>query len=220
MKLRTKHLSSGELREIADDLGIRVEIRNRRELRGGPDKGATEYHFGLRPVYGEDAYRLIRDGMSGRRRVNAVCWHGHYDFMDEVFARDPDARIISAVATYNGRRGFLQDAPPTAERNIGSQFYPQYYGDACECGRGWTPPPMHLERRPVTFGTLEPSGRLTEVRTIPHAEIRACPHAIMVPEHYRPDGSCRCDDRSALEMADWGYWWSERTGRWEVPENA
>lgn len=136
MKLRTEHLTGFDLDEIAADLGIRVEIRDRRELRGGPDRGATEYSFGLRPVFGEDTYRLIRDGMSGRRRVNAVCWHGHYDWMDEVFTRDPEARIISAVATYNGRRGFLRDAPPTGEKNIGSPAYPLAYADACECGPG------------------------------------------------------------------------------------
>lgn len=120
--------------EIAADLGIRVEVRGRRELRGGPDRGATEYSFGLRPIYGSDEYRLIRDGMGGTRRVNAVCWHGHFYFMDEVFTEDPDARIISAVATYNGREGFLEGAPPTGDKNIGSQFYPLSYRDACDCG--------------------------------------------------------------------------------------
>lgn len=27
-----------------------------------------------------------------------------------------------------------------------------------------------------------------------HSDIRKCPFAIIMPEHYRPDGSCKCDD--------------------------
>jgi hypothetical protein len=32
-------------------------------------------------------------------------------------------------------------------------------------------------------------------------------HKIMVPEHYRPDESCRCDDPDHRAMASWGYRW-------------
>lgn len=45
-----------------------------------------------------------------------------------------------------------------------------------------------------------------------HAKIRMlrpdrCPHAIIVPSHYRDDGSCRCDDPTHTEMEEWGYSW-------------
>jgi hypothetical protein len=29
----------------------------------------------------------------------------------------------------------------------------------------------------------------------------------MMPEHYREDGSCRCDDPDHTDMDDWGYVW-------------
>jgi hypothetical protein len=35
----------------------------------------------------------------------------------------------------------------------------------------------------------------------------------MVPEHYRDDNSCRCDDESHTEMAEWGYKWNGE--QWE-----
>lgn len=45
---------------------------------------------------------------------------------------------------------------------------------------------------------------------------RKCPHFIMVGEHYRDNGTCRCDDPTCAEMADWGYVWSDETARWEA----
>lgn len=45
--------------------------------------------------------------------------------------------------------------------------------------------------------------------TIRQSDIRKCPFAIMmVPEHYRPDGTCRCDDpehRAQVMIPEWGY---------------
>lgn len=57
-------------------------------------------------------------------------------------------------------------------------------------------------------------GRLveTDVRIIKQSDITRCPHVIMVPEHYRADGTCRCNDREHKEMREWGYRW--RNGQW------
>jgi len=63
----------------------------------------------------------------------------------------------------------------------------------------------------VTFGTLTPAG-LTNVRLIKQSDLRKCPHYILVPEHYRDDGSCRCNDQSHAEMKEWGYKWKK--GQW------
>jgi len=46
------------------------------------------------------------------------------------------------------------------------------------------------------------------------ADMLKCPQCIMVPKHYRPDGSCRCDDPDHTEMAEWEYTWDEETQRW------
>ena len=58
-------------------------------------------------------------------------------------------------------------------------------------------------------GELKPDGSfsVTHVRSIKQASMLKCPHFIMVPEHYRADESCRCNDPDHTEMADWGYVW-------------
>lgn len=58
------------------------------------------------------------------------------------------------------------------------------------------------------FGNLHPDGTLTDVRMISQSAILACPHCILVPEHYRDDESCRCDDSTHQEMVEWGYRWN------------
>lgn len=52
----------------------------------------------------------------------------------------------------------------------------------------------------------------TEAREIKQSDLRRCPHFIMVAEHYRDNGSCRCDDATHREMREWGYKW--RNGKW------
>lgn len=64
-----------------------------------------------------------------------------------------------------------------------------------------------MDDHKITFGTLQPDGQMTNVRLIKQADIVACPHYIMVPTHYRPDGSCKCDDADerAMMIREWGY---------------
>ncbi len=59
----------------------------------------------------------------------------------------------------------------------------------------------------VTFGTLQPDGQLKGVRMIKQSDIVACPQVIFSPSHYRPDGSCKCDDAEerAMMIREWDY---------------
>ena len=68
-----------------------------------------------------------------RRKVAAVCWHGHYRFMSEVFARFPRAKIATGHATYNGRAEFVARAEATGDVNRGAPIAPVAYRDACTC---------------------------------------------------------------------------------------
>ena len=47
----------------------------------------------------------------------------------------------------------------------------------------------------------------TDVRSIKKSDIRKCPNYILVAEHYRENGSCKCDDPAerARMIAEWGY---------------
>lgn len=64
-----------------------------------------------------------------------------------------------------------------------------------------------MEENTVQFGTLHPDGSLTNVRRIKQRDMLKCPHCIMVPEHYREDGTCKCDDpvEQAKMVKEWGY---------------
>ncbi len=45
------------------------------------------------------------------------------------------------------------------------------------------------------------------VQVMHYDDIRRCPHVILLPSHYRPDGSCKCDDPAERRMMirRWGY---------------
>ena len=73
------------------------------------------------------------------------------------------------------------------------------------------------EEHYVRFATFEygVDGTLVETYmcSIRQADIGKCPHVIIAVEHYRDDGTCRCDDESHVEMKEWGYEWRE--GMWK-----
>lgn len=59
----------------------------------------------------------------------------------------------------------------------------------------------------IEFGTLNPDGTLTNVRHIRQGDIRRCRFYILMPEHYRDDGTCKCDDAAhrAMMIREWEY---------------
>lgn len=46
-----------------------------------------------------------------------------------------------------------------------------------------------------------------KVRTIKQSAIRACRFTILLPSHYRDDGTCKCSNREhrAMMIKEWGY---------------
>ena len=64
----------------------------------------------------------------------------------------------------------------------------------------------------IKFSTLMEDGTEIFNRTLRQESILKCPHTIFVPEHYREDESCRCDDSTHWEMVGWGYTWDD--DRW------
>ena len=67
----------------------------------------------------------------------------------------------------------------------------------------------------TTFVKLTPDRKMTNVRHIQRglrydfhqSDMRKCPHYILVEQHYRADGTCKCDDpvEQARMIKDWGY---------------
>lgn len=56
------------------------------------------------------------------------------------------------------------------------------------------------------FATLTKDG-LSNVREIKQSDLMKCRFAIFNPDHYRADGSCKCDDpeHRAMMIRAWGY---------------
>lgn len=69
------------------------------------------------------------------------------------------------------------------------------------------------------FSTLTPDGRggATEsnVQVLNQADLLRCPHAILVAEHYRTDGTCKCNDPKEKVMHEWGYRWDREAKVWK-----
>lgn len=59
----------------------------------------------------------------------------------------------------------------------------------------------------------------TDIREIAQSDMMKCPHFIMVPEHYRADGSCRCNEPDNRDMIEWGYVWDSKTSMWGAGED-
>jgi hypothetical protein len=146
--------------------------------------------------------RLGRD-----RLVAAVCWHGHYAFMSRLFDEYPNARIASAFDTWKGAEDFYARAEASGNRNIGSMYRPVHANEACLC----------CDRGDYILPRTSSGGMTTA--TIQQSIVRSCPHYIFSIDHYRGDGSCRCDDRQHIEMIEWGYVWNVDSNQWESPED-
>jgi len=78
-----------------------------------------------------------RIGHSGRR-VAAACWHVHGKFFDALLEINSTAVIDTSIR--GGKAQIYKTAAGDVANNwqdfnIGSQFEPMYYSEACECGR-------------------------------------------------------------------------------------
>ncbi len=64
----------------------------------------------------------------------------------------------------------------------------------------------------ILEGVLERGQFITRnPRTI---DPQKCPHFILVGNHYRGDGTCKCDDPNETVMREWGYKWNKRLNQW------
>lgn len=64
-----------------------------------------------------------RTSWSGRH-MRKASWQAHWDVLEAIFQQHPDAIVRTSMATYDGYKGFLANAPATAEKNIGSRMQP------------------------------------------------------------------------------------------------
>ena len=129
--LRPKNIESF-LRDFNAEHEVTV-CCNRLDDASSTRRTATNVTF--RVEKGTDPYH--RRGFSGRRGVS-LCWHGHRDLFRGLFAAyDPDdvgaIEIRTCKARYTSKSQFEQAFIPTGFENIGSQYQPMQYREACDC---------------------------------------------------------------------------------------
>ena len=144
--MRVIGVTLSQLLEIAEATQVRIANTGAWNYRRAPYQklrrdGQAETRFTLRTLYSGETRRpvpyrrtgMLRPGWKVRSLPGILCWHGHRDFMKELFKRFPAAVLESCFTKYKGAEGFERDYPATGRHNIGSQAYPCELADACYC---------------------------------------------------------------------------------------
>jgi hypothetical protein len=124
--------TEADLRAIAANMNIDLyQFDTSAPTTRGKYAGRNRFKFLLRPL--GDEYRLIRDDpytRAGTRRVWAVSWRGHRDFMRAVYAIDANATFRTAIDTWRDAEDFERRHHASGDRNVGSMLRPQSYAGA------------------------------------------------------------------------------------------
>ena len=188
--MKVWEVTETQLIECAEGIGVKLhELRTEgRALR-----------FTLRPtgqkIDGDHKYqRTSASGFHPDRRVHAVCWHGHRDFMLAVFERNPAARIKTMWSDYKGRDDFLENYEMTGYKQVGAAFAPMQAREVCNCANGGWLIDLSLRHDVHAY-------------QIKQSTFLGCPFYIMDTSHYRADGTCKCDDPAEQErmIREWEY---------------
>lgn len=106
------------LRRAAAKIGAQVNADGQDVVRTRDAGQRLRIDATIRPLT-PDTYRSKGHG---GRRVNAVCWHGHREWMRAIFAEYPETVIRSALATYKGAEHFEETHEGTSREGLsGSQ---------------------------------------------------------------------------------------------------
>lgn len=146
----------------------------------------------------EDSHKAGHSyGLDGKRHSVAACWHVHGDFFDCLMNIQTKAVIQSRNSVITNESGNWVDY------NCGSIMYPAMASTKCDCGRSIGK---------IEFGTLKMNDAGTklveaDIKTIKCSDIAKCKFFIMVPSHYRDNGSCKCSnaEHRAMMIKEWEY---------------
>lgn len=99
------------------------------------NKKGTTWRVKLRadgPRYARLGKKRRKDGRL-YKLSSCLCWHGFRDFLEYFFTANPEGRVKTALADYQGREDFRQKFTETGDRNIRSPMEWLSLADACEC---------------------------------------------------------------------------------------
>lgn len=126
--MKVKGINETQLREIVNAVSEKYAgnlIFNRE-----PERTGNFISFTLRV---EDSRGPGARRSHSGRRLPSACWHAHRDVMSLIFATNPRAILVSAMARYEMREGFERLFRATGQQNIGSMMQPLAMQDACDC---------------------------------------------------------------------------------------
>ena len=125
-------INEPDLRRIAASMDVELYCFDSEAPKAnGKYAGRNRYRFLLRPL--SDRYRLFREDAytkTGYRRIWAVSWRGHRDFMRAVYALDSNATFRTTLDTWRDSQDFEDRHDESGDRNIGSMMAPQSYRHA------------------------------------------------------------------------------------------
>lgn len=110
-----------EVSETFYDSNLNIEALDRQTRTNAQGQATFRLKLGTHDSHGVGSRRSA----SGRHGKYAS-WHAFRDVFAAIFLADPEATISTGMATYKGARGFLDEFPATAERNVGSMMAPAY----------------------------------------------------------------------------------------------
>ncbi len=125
--MKLYNVPSDDLRSIVLEVSQNQYNGNLRFNNFDPRKAFVNFTLRVSNSKGKGA----KNSASGRRTVSA-CWCAHRAVMRVIFDRFPNARLVSAIATYNGKADFDQKHIDTRYHNVGSIMYPATMGELCE----------------------------------------------------------------------------------------
>lgn len=112
----------------AERYGGNLKINHDAAIRGSAKRPCVQFRLQVK----NSRLKGARRSGSGRRTVSA-CWHCHRDVMKELFAVNPDCKIVTALATYEHALDFQDKYQGTRHKNIGSVNEPQTLQTSCDC---------------------------------------------------------------------------------------
>jgi hypothetical protein len=143
---------------------IAIRTGNDRSNRAGPHSRFTLQTVDTAGQGAKGSGHGSGTGPKGLRRTISACWHAHYDVLAELLRRFPDARIVTALATYTSET-FRTRALSTAGLNMGSQMYPVTAPECCVCDHSeYTD--LNGRRPTTTVPDCAPAGEVFTTRTM------------------------------------------------------
>jgi hypothetical protein len=67
------------------------------------------------------------------RGIASACWHASGQFYRELFRINPNGKIRTSLASYNGEDGFNRTFWSTENKNVGNMMNHISYADSCCC---------------------------------------------------------------------------------------